>query len=111
MPESRHRIGKRNPDLIFPAGNFAHMHDAALLFFGGGPISQYEFLPGADFHGQRDQPAMRVYLDRGRIFFDGQAVLEMRSYQNGNPQEDALRTSAICRTNVFILGSTGHACV
>jgi len=81
------------------------MDNLAFLFSGCRPVSQDQFLAWPDSHGQRDQRAMRVDLQRVCIFSKWQVAFELRASLNRNAQQNALRAAIISR----VFGkSAGH---
>ena len=60
------------------------MDNAALLLPGGSTVSQEKLLTRPYFHGESNEGAMGVDLQRLRLFGDGFVARELRAGQNGN---------------------------
>lgn len=84
------------------------MHDLAFLLFRRSVIPHHNFLAGTDFHGQRNQRAMRVHFERGSVFGDGHAIREFRGDFDLNFQKYALRAAFVSGAPRALGRHTGH---
>src|ERR1700739_4543343 len=94
-PKMRRGGGEGNAHFAFAGGFLANMDNAAVLFFGDGPVSKDYLLARLYLHSQVNERAVGVDDQSGGFLGDGGIALKLSANLNGNLQEDALGAAPV----------------